>query len=66
MKLLQALRERKKKRLRHLELSEEAWRQIGEIHSYALISTNKSSTNEEIVEGAINVLHGHLVKKGRL
>lgn len=66
MKLLQALRERKKKKLRHLELSEEAWRKIGEIYSYILVNRKESVSNEDIIETALNNFHNHVVRKGGL
>ncbi|MCY9056138.1 hypothetical protein MOE90_21095 [Bacillus spizizenii] len=66
MKLLQALRERKKKKLRHLELSEEAWRQIGEIYSYILVNRKESVSNEDIIETALKNFHNHVVRKGGL
>lgn len=65
MKFLQNLKDRKKKKLRQLNLSDTAWIQLGEIYSHVLINKEKSLSNEEIIQMSLEHMHKKIVRKGR-
>lgn len=67
MKYLQMLRNRRKKKLRALNVTNETtWVRIGEIYSCFLINREVSLSNEDIVEMAIQKMHKEIVVEGRL
>lgn len=63
---LKKLKNRRKRKLRQLNLNDATWIRLGEIYSRILVSREVSLTNEEIIESAIKGLHKEVVIKGRL
>lgn len=64
--MLRKWKERKRKKLRQLNLSEDTWIKMGEIYSHILVNREVSLENEEIVEMSIEIMHKKIVKEGRL